>query len=167
MIGERPMAWLRGGTRRKREAASSRTSDRDRLPAGSIESLGGDARAQRLPIIVGGWALSSEGPMVEGLILVDGKHGTAVNLGFPREDVAAQFPGVPDSAQSGWNAMVDLRGVEGDVAELTLLGRTRAGAWAELSRAEMKVEEPGSRATRTGAVFTIVQNETRFLPLWL
>lgn len=105
--------------------------------------------------------------MVEGLILVDGKHGTAVNLGSPREDVAAQFPDVPDSAQSGWDAMVDLRGVEGDVAELTLLGRTRAGAWVELSRAEMSVEKPGSRATRTGAVFTIVQNETRFLPLWL
>ena len=167
MIEKGPVAWLRGGTKREREGASSPASDPGGLPAGTIESLGGDAVAQRLPIIVGGWALSAEGPIVEGLVLVDGKHGTAVDLGFPREDVAAKFPGVPDSSQSGWSAMVDLRGVEGDVAELTLLGRTRAGAWVELSRAEMSVEEPGSRATRTGAVFTIVQNETRFLPLWL
>jgi hypothetical protein len=118
-------------------------------------------------VIAGGWALSPDGPLTEAVVLVDGRRGVSASLDFPREDIAERYPDVPNAERSGWNAMVDVRGAERATAELRLLGRTREGEWSELDRSHVRVEEPGARAGRRRAAFTIVQNEARFLPLWL
>lgn len=137
------------------------------LPAGSIDVPAAGSLAHRGPLIVGGWALAAAGPVTEVLVAVDGSEAVAATVGAARPDVAALHPGVPGAERSGWEARVNLRGVRGPRATLVLLGRIGAEEWSELDRREVAVEEPGVYAARPRAVFTIAQNEPRFLPLWL
>jgi hypothetical protein len=144
-----------------------RRDGRDQLPAGAIEVPQASSGAHRTPLIAGGWALGPQGPLTEAIVLVDGRWATSAKLDFPREDIAVRYPDVPGAERAGWSAMIDVRGVVGTTAELRLLGHTFAGEWAELDRSEVRVDEPGALSERRGAVFTIAQNEIRFLPLWL
>ncbi|MGH2961513.1 MAG: glycosyltransferase family 2 protein, partial [Solirubrobacterales bacterium] len=135
-----------------------------------IESPPGGTHVPRGRAFVGGWAMGTEGPMTEVLVLVDGRRAMAARVGsdhLVREDVAAMYPGVPAGERSGWDAVVDVRWVEGPTATLSVLGRTGAGDWVELDRAQIEVDRPISPSGGRRAVFTIMQNEPRFLPLWL
>jgi len=125
---------------------------------------------QRGPALIGGWALGREGPLTDLLVLVDGRRATAARLGgshLIREDIAARYPDVPSAERSGWDAIVDVRWVEGPSATLSLLGRTTGGDWVEIDRVEIRVDRPISPSGGRRAVFTIAQNEPRFLSLWL
>jgi hypothetical protein len=137
------------------------------LPAGSIDAPKAGSAANRGPLIVLGWALGPEGPVADALVLVDGGSATAARTGVMRADVRARHGEVEGADRAGWEAQVDLRGVHGSVTRLTLVARTAGGDWVELDQVELRVEQPGALAARRRAVFTIVQNERRFLPLWL
>jgi hypothetical protein len=120
----------------------------------------------RTPVIVTGWALGPDGPLDTAILLVDGHAPTEVRLGAPRPDVAAEHPDVADAERSGWDAIVDLRGVAGPGVGLTLVGRTGQGDWVEIDRSELRLQ-PAPRSEGRRAAFTIVQNEATFLPLWV
>jgi hypothetical protein len=137
------------------------------LPAGSIDVPVGGKFVHRGPLIASGWALGPDGPMSEVLVLVNGRNAVGAELGRGRDDVAELHPGVADADRSGWQAQVDVRGVEASTATLELLGRTGGGEWAELDRTQVEIEEPGIFAGRPRAVFTIAKNEGRFLPVWV
>jgi Glycosyl transferase family 2 len=137
------------------------------LPAGSIEFPADGSVVPRTPVIVAGWVLDTEGPVSAGLVLVNGDRATGARLGSTREDIAARYPGTPNAGRSGWDAIIDVRGIQGPTATLTLLARTSAGEWVEIDRSEVRVEEPNAHSGGRRAVFTIAQNEPRFLPLWL
>jgi hypothetical protein len=137
------------------------------LPAARIEFPTAGATVPRTPLIVAGWALGADGPIDAGVVLVDGAHPTAARLATtPRDDVASRFPGVEGAAGAGWDAIVDVRGVEGPEATLSLLGRT-GGGWAELARSPIRLAEAGAATAGRRAVFTIARNEATFLPIWL
>ena len=137
------------------------------LPAGSIDTPKAGWAANRGALIVFGWALGPDGPVADALVLVDGRSATAARTDVVRPDVGARHAEVEGADRAGWEAQVDLRAVEGPVARLTLVARTAAGDWVELDEVEVRVEHPGALGARRRAVFTIVQNERRFLPLWL
>jgi Glycosyl transferase family 2 len=140
------------------------------LPAGRIETPASGTAVHRGQVVTGGWALGEQGPMTELLVVVDDRRATAARLGpehLTRDDVAEQYPDIPDARRSGWDAIVDLRWVGRPSTTLSLLGRTRSGDWAELARSEIRIDEPISPSGGRRAVFTIAQNEPVFLPLWL
>jgi Glycosyl transferase family 2 len=121
----------------------------------------------RGPLIVGGWALGADGPALDALVLVDDQTAKRAELGRPSPQLAAGHPELRGADRSGWEVQVDVRGVQGSTAKLVLLARTSGGEWVELDRSEVQVEDPGVRAAKPGAVFTIARNEPKFLPLWL
>jgi Glycosyl transferase family 2 len=108
--------------------------------------------------------------MTDLLVVVDDRRATAARLGadhLTRDDVAQQYPDVPDARRSGWDAIVDVRWVGRPSTTLSLLGRSRSGDWIELARNEIRIDQPISPSGGRRAVFTITQNEPVFLPLWL
>ncbi len=139
-----------------------------------LESIRGFIDAPRGAVVprgdlrVTGWALGPDGPLAELLLLVDGRIAEPVRARRPRPDVVAAHPDVADAAWAGWEATVDLRRVGGPAVEITLLAGAAAGGWQELARHRVRVDHSRSRGGRRArAVFTIVQNEADFLPLWL
>jgi Glycosyl transferase family 2 len=99
------------------------------------------------------------------LLVVGDRHASGVRPAFTPLDVVIRHSEVPDVEHGGWEALVDLRSVEGPMVSLSLLTR-RDGEWIELDRSEVTVE-PYKRSPERRAAFTIIQNEPRFLPLWL
>src|SRR5512140_3668476 len=81
------------------------------LPAGSIDVPAAGSLVHRGPLIVGGWALGTSGPVTEVLVVVDGRAATGASIGAERADVADLHPRVPNAERSGWEARIDLRGV--------------------------------------------------------
>ncbi len=135
------------------------------LPGGGIGWPAAGALVPRTPVIVTGWVLGAEGPMSAAMLLVDDKV-TEVRLGNNRPDVAALHPDVAHAEQSGWDAIIDLRDVHGPSVSLTLVARTARGDWVEIDTSELRVE-PQARSDGRHAAFTITQNESTFLPLWV
>src|SRR3954454_139224 len=135
---------------------------------GSIDFPGEGTIAPRGQLKAVGWALDSNGPVSAALLLVDGQRSTAVRMGRPRPDVAALYPEVPLSAWAGWEATIDLRRAPGPAVDISLLAAGGNGEWVELAHSQMRIDQARSLGgRRRGAVFTIGQNEARFLPLWL
>jgi hypothetical protein len=133
---------------------------------GAIEVPLADSVVAPAPLRVAGWALGPDGPLTEALVLVDGGSATSAHLGWPRPDIPERHPEVPNAGRAGWEAKADLRAAPGPTARLSLLAPL-PGGWAEVDHTEIRLDE-SARGTgrRARAVFTIVQNEPRFLPLW-
>lgn len=138
----------------------------DELPAGKIDEPAGGSVLKRGSVLASGWALDSDGPFDSLMLVVDDRRATGVRPAFAPLEVATRYSEVRDSGHSGWDAIVDLRGVEGPTTTLSLLGRSGAEEWVEMDRSQIRVE-PYAHAPERRAAFTIVQNEPRFLPLWL
>ena len=135
------------------------------LPAGGIGWPAAGSLVPRTPVIVTGWVLGADGPVSAALLLVDDKV-TQARVGQERPDVAALHPDVPHSERSGWDAIIDLRDVPGPSVSLTLVARTGTDEWVEIGRSELRLE-PYPRSEGRRAAFTIAQNESTFLPLWV
>ncbi len=149
------------------EKECSRVSGETESERGLIDAQSG-AVAPRGELRVTGWALGPDGPLDGLLVLVDGRIAESVCGRRPRPDVGAAHPDVPESAWAGWEATVDLRRAAGPVAEIALLVASGSGGWRELDRHRVRIDHSRSRGgRRSRAVFTIVQNEAGFLPLWL
>jgi hypothetical protein len=136
------------------------------LPAGSIDEPAAGSTIERGQILASGWALDSAGPFGSLRVVVDDRITTPVNSAFTPLEVALEHSDVPRSGHGGWEAIVDLRGVQGPSATLALVGRAADGTLVELDSTRVDVEPYAPGAARR-AVFTIVQNEPTFLPLWL
>lgn len=139
------------------------------FPTGIIDTPSTGALVPRRPFRVSGWALDAGGPVTAAIVLLDGHRATSAHLGLRQEDVGARHPRVPGAEWAGWEAIVDLRRAQGPTATISLLTRSSDGAWAELGATEVRIDESGEqpRGLRSRAVFTIVQNEPTFLPVWL
>jgi hypothetical protein len=135
------------------------------LPAGKIDEPASGSVAPRRSLLASGWALGADGPLDSLMLVVDDRRGTGVRPSFSPLEVALRHSEVPDAEHGGWDAFVDLREVAGPTVSLALVARSGED-WIELDRVEIEVE-PYADGPRTRAVFTIVQNEPRFLPLWL
>jgi glycosyl transferase family 2 len=149
---------------RRRSTAEAASSN---LPAGNIDFPAPGAVVPRTPLIVTGWALGADGPAAKMLVLINGGRPTEARLGSSsRDDVGAEYPGVPDAARSGWDAVLDVRDVPGPDATLTALARTGSG-WTEVASLEIQLEAPQPASDGRHAVFTIARDESTFLPIWL
>ena len=131
------------------------------LPAGSIDVPAAGSLVHRGPLIVGGWALGTSGPVTEVLVVVDGREATGASIGAERADVADLHPRVPNAERSGWEARIDLRGVRGPRATLVLLARTGRGQRA-LYGLKRRVPPRLRRHIRRG--LQLVTGEKLFLP---
>jgi hypothetical protein len=138
----------------------------DELPAGSIEEPASGSAAKRGSLLASGWALDADGPLGSLLLVVDDRHAMGVRPAFSPLVVATRYSEVPDSGHGGWDAILDMGAVEGPTVTLSLMARTSQGEWVELDRSEIAVE-PYESPPQRRAVFTIVQNEPKFLPMWL
>lgn len=145
--------------------AARRGGAPNELPAGGIDSPGPNSEVHRGPLLAGGWALGPDGPPEEALIVIDGSRAVAATVGESRPDIGAAHPGVRRAELAGWSVELDMRQVSGSSATLTLIARLGDGEWRELAVTRVNLEAPG--ALRDRAVFTIVQNEATFLPIWL
>jgi hypothetical protein len=139
----------------------------DEFPAGSIDEPASGSAIERGSLLARGWALDADGPFGSLMLVVDDRHATQLRPASSPLEVAMRYSEVPNHKHGGWDAILDLRGVEGPTATLALLGRRRTdGEWLEMDRSEIRVA-PYERSEGRHAVFTIVQNEPVFLPLWL
>lgn len=112
-----------------------------------------------------GWALDQAGPP-DAVMVLGGARPAQAHVGLGRADAAAQRPAVPRSEWAGWSARVDVGRQRGTV-KLTALGR-RGREWQEFAHRELTVlRRAEGKPRRPVAVFTIVQNEAVFLPVWL
>jgi hypothetical protein len=136
------------------------------LPAGSVDEPAGGSVVRRGPLLASGWALDVDGPLSSLLLVVDDRRAAGARPAFSPLEVATRYSEVPNAGHGGWDALLDLRSVEGPTATLSLLARGSDGEWVELDRSEVGVE-PFERSPERRAVFTIVQNEPKFLPMWL
>ena len=117
---------------------------------------------------VTGWAFDRAGLLDETRLVVDGGVGSPARLGVWRTDVADAFPHVLHAAASGFEGSVDLRAARGS-ARIALLVRRNGGPWTEAAATEVAVAAPARPrgGARRRAAFTIVHNESVWLPLWL
>ncbi|MCU1463361.1 MAG: hypothetical protein JWO37_3436 [Acidimicrobiales bacterium] len=113
-----------------------------------------------------GWLVDRNGPVSHAFVTANGDVVGRAHFDWPRDDVGAEFPDVPHASRSGWWADIELHAADRARAQLALVARLCDGTWFELPGPEIVV---GSRPRggRGRAVFTIVQNEPIFLPLWL
>ena len=149
------------------EEASIRAEDPSPLPAGRIDHPEGDSGLESGRVLAGGWALSDSGPPSEVLILINGRRTVTVPVGGPSPAATECHPGVPGSDRAGWSTWLDLpeapMGV--DIALLARVDPANPGAMVTLD--ERHFPPPAIEAGGSSAVFTIVQNEATFLPVWL
>lgn len=136
------------------------------LAVGSIGYPAPGALVPRTPVILTGWVLGETGPVSAAVLVINDDKVTEARVRIRRPDVAELYPDVADAERSGWDAIIDLRGIEGPSVKLTLVARTGRGDWVEVDHSELRVEHPAASDGRR-AVFTIAQNESAFLPVWL
>jgi hypothetical protein len=148
-----------------RRARKTNVTASNELPAGRIDDPAGGSVVRRGPLHASGWALDADGPLRGLLLVVDDRHTSGVRPAFTPLEFALRYSDVPNVEHGGWEALVDLRSVQGPTVSLSLL-TSRNGEWIELDRSEVAVQ-PYERPPERRAVFTIIQNEPRFLPMWL
>ena len=118
---------------------------------------------------IAGWALAREALIDRLLVVVDGMAATPVRLGEVRPDVADAFPGVAHATGSGFEALVDLRGMAGRPARVALLASVPGEPLREVAARTLTVVAPDRPrdGARPRAAFTIAHDEPVMLPLWL
>ena len=118
---------------------------------------------------VSGWVFDDTGLLESALLLVDDGPGTNVRLGVWRPDVGEAYPSVPHASSSGFEGTVDLCGGAGETARIALLVRLGDDTWREAAAVDVATAAPTRErdGSRPRAAFTIVNNESMMLPLWL
>jgi hypothetical protein len=117
--------------------------------------------------VVSGWALDDAGPVRAVMITLDDRPAAYAQPGVARDDVAALFPDLAHARNCGWSACLDLRGLTGNSVRLGAVALTASGDAIEFAGAAVRLMEANASSRRDRAVFTMTQNEPRFLPLWL
>lgn len=140
----------------------------DRL-RGHVDAPEAGATVERGIARVTGWVLDAEGLLDTVRIAVDGGPSSLARLGVWRSDVGEAFPGTEHAATSGFEGTIDLRAAAGERASIAVLARLGDGTWREAARTEVALTTPARPrgGARPRAAFTVVHNESLWLPLWL
>lgn len=135
---------------------------------GSIDEPARGAAVAAGLVRVAGWAFHQAGLLDETRLVVDGGVGSPLRLGVWRPDVADAYPHVLHAAASGLEGSVDLRAA-GGLTRIALLVRRPGGPWMEAAATDVAVTQPARPrgGARRQAAFTIVHNESVWLPFWL
>jgi hypothetical protein len=83
----------------------------------------------RYPLLVAGWALDPEGPLVAVLVGVDRERWTGALMGLRRPDVAEAYPDAPVSGRSGWRVELDLREWPKESVEISIVALREDRTW--------------------------------------
>ncbi|MGH2674284.1 MAG: hypothetical protein ACRDKA_09275, partial [Actinomycetota bacterium] len=83
----------------------------------------------RSPLIVSGWALDPDGPLVAVIVGIDRELWAGTRTGLRRPDVAAAHPGVPGAETAGWRAELDLGDWPRDTVEISVVVLRHDGTW--------------------------------------
>ena len=134
---------------------------------GTIEEPRRDDRVGRSNFLVSGWALDAVAPVQAVLLTLNGQMVATVAPHLPRPDLAVQHPDLPHAATCGWRVTLDLSREPAGPAELGLTALTVAGHAVRLAAVEITLTADPPGAARPACAFTIVQNESLFLPRWL
>jgi hypothetical protein len=118
---------------------------------------------------VSGWVFDEAGLLESALLVSEDGPGTPVRLGAWRQDVGEAYPSTPHASASGFEGSVAVgAGVQG-TARIALLVRPAGGSWCEAASVEVRAAAPPAAhdGPRRHAAFTIVQDESVMLPVWL
>jgi hypothetical protein len=137
------------------------------LLSGNIEAPRQGERVGRCGFLVTGWALDAVAPLPSVLLTLNDRVVATVTPSRPRPDLAARHPHIPHAATCGWQAVLDLSSAPAGPAVLGLTALTVAGHTLRLAAVELTLTADPPDATRPACAFTIVQNESFFLPRWL
>lgn len=92
-------------------------------------------------IQVQGWALDWEG-VHQVFVLIDGVIVSEATIGLARPDVAALFPGFPDSAVAGWIANLDTTKFSDGRHDLEVIVRDDTGNDIYIGKRQIEFENP-------------------------
>jgi hypothetical protein len=95
----------------------------------------------RTPIIVSGWAVDPEAPVVAILVSVDDEMWVGARVGMARPDVAEAHPDWRGADRSGWRAELDLTHWPKDSAELRVVVLRSDGTWQVRARAPVSLRQ--------------------------
>jgi hypothetical protein len=137
------------------------------LPRGDIDEPKRNELISRGYCPVSGWALDAATPLRAVLLTLDDRVIATVDPNLARPDIAAHFSGVPHAATCGWKVVLDLRQHLKNRAVLGITALTATGDAIPLANVDIQLQGEPEGARRTRCVFTIVQNEARYLPIWL
>lgn len=135
--------------------------------SGKIEQPARGGAVRKSCFLVAGWTLDGTAPVQGILLTLDGRVVATAAPGCPRPDVARLHPGIPHAAACGWQTTIDLSRAPAGRAVLGLTALTIAGQAIELDAVELDLLAEPADAKRRACAFTIVQNESFFLPRWL
>lgn len=82
----------------------------------------------RFPVVVSGWAVDPEQPLLGVLVTVEGTIWTETRP-VHRPDVAKAMPDVPGAGTSGWRAELDLREWPEETALISMVVLRRNRSW--------------------------------------
>jgi hypothetical protein len=106
-----------------------------------LDSPARGATVARNPIIVAGWTLDKESPLLAVLVSVGDEWWLGAKRGLPRPDVAEALPDLVEygASTSGWRAELDLTTWPRDRAELKVVVIRANGTWALRARLEVRL----------------------------
>jgi hypothetical protein len=137
------------------------------LPCGGIDEPKRGELITRNCIPVYGWALDAAAPLRAVLLTLDDQVIATATLDIARPDLGTVFPGLPHAATCGWYVVLDLRQHLQDRAVLGITALTAAGDAIPLANVEIRLQGEPEGARRPRCVFSMVQNESHYLPIWL
>ena len=135
--------------------------------SGMIETPRPGEQVGRGGFLVTGWALDAIAPLRSVLLTLNDHVVATLTPSRPRPDLAAGLPQVPHAATCGWQTVLDLSSTPTGPVVLGLTALTVAGHTLRLAAVELTLTADPPEAARPAAAFTIVQNESFFLPRWL
>ena len=104
-----------------------------------LDSPARGATVARNPVIVAGWTLDKEAPLLAVLVSVGDELWIGAQRGLARPDVADALQELVEhgAATAGWRAELDLTRWPGDRAELKVVVLRANGTWAVRARNEI------------------------------
>ncbi len=133
----------------------------------SIElPLSGETLASGFGLVLG-WAYDPAGPVRSIILRINDEDAGCAILNYPSDTAARRFPDQPRAAQSGWRAYLDFRRYAGQSVRLEAVCITAASEAHSAAGVEFQIAPDGDIPRRPCAVFTMVKNEARRLPVWL
>jgi hypothetical protein len=95
-------------------------------------------------LVVTGWALHPEEPVVSVLVGIDHELWVVATTGGRRPDVASEHPGAKGSDRAGWRTVLDLTEWPREEIEITVVAlcADRTAAWEMPSRVRLAPARP-------------------------
>jgi hypothetical protein len=95
-----------------------------------LDSPESGAMLTRNPLIVSGWALDLDGPLVAVIVGIDRELWVGARIGIRRPDVAAAYPDVVGADTAGWRAELDLTDWPRNQVEISVIALRQDRTWS-------------------------------------